>query len=177
MTQVALNTLNRDENGFFLMVEGSLIDWGGHDNDVLYAISEMEDFEAAIATVLAFIENNPDTLLIITADHETGGLSIGADDIYDWDVDLLRKIHATSHSLGKRIKNSDDPIKKLEELTSIKATKEEGADVLASMNDSRKIQKGNCAHRQSSHPYGLDHRKTHRGRRATDGKRCGQRSV
>ncbi len=139
MTEVALNTLSRDKNGFFLMVEGSQIDWGGHENDVLYALSEMEDFEAAVATALEFVEKNPDTLLVITADHETGGLSIGADDIYDWDVDLLRKIHATSQSLAAIIKSSDEPLKKLEELTSIEANDEEQAALLAAMDKPRAL--------------------------------------
>lgn len=62
--------------GFFLMVEGSQIDWGGHDNDANYIISEMLDFDKAIKEALDFAAADQNTLVIITADHETGGFSI-----------------------------------------------------------------------------------------------------
>jgi len=62
--------------GFFLMVEGSQIDWGGHDNDANYIISEMLDFDKAIKEALDFAEADQNTLVIITADHETGGFAI-----------------------------------------------------------------------------------------------------
>lgn len=75
-TEKALQVLNQDTNGFFLMVEGSQIDWGGHDNNSEYIINEMLDFDKAIAKVLDFAEKDGETLVIITADHETGGYSI-----------------------------------------------------------------------------------------------------
>ncbi len=74
MTNYALNTLSADENGFFLMVEGSQIDSGGHDNDFIYETHEMYQFDEAVAVALRFVALNPDTVLIVTADHETGGL-------------------------------------------------------------------------------------------------------
>lgn len=74
-TKLAIETLNQNPNGFFLMVEGSQIDFGGHDNNIDYIVSEVFDFDAAVGVALEFIKNNPETLLIITADHETGGLS------------------------------------------------------------------------------------------------------
>lgn len=63
------------------MVEGSQIDWGGHDNDLEYVINETIDFDKACEVALDFAENNGETLVIITADHETGGLSIPASDL------------------------------------------------------------------------------------------------
>jgi len=75
-TQKALNLLSKDEDGFFLMVEGSQIDWGGHDNDVGYIVEEMLDFDRTIGEVLKFAQEDGHTLVIITADHETGGMSI-----------------------------------------------------------------------------------------------------
>ncbi len=75
-TTTALEILDNSENGFFLMIEGSQIDWGGHDNNTGYIIEEMLDFDRAIGQVLAFAERNGETLVIITADHETGGFSI-----------------------------------------------------------------------------------------------------
>jgi alkaline phosphatase len=64
------------EDGFFLMIEGSQIDWGGHGNDANYIITEMIDFDKAIGKVLDFAKEDGETLVIITADHETGGFAI-----------------------------------------------------------------------------------------------------
>lgn len=66
----------RSNEGFFLMIESSQIDWGGHANDSEYIISEMLDFDAAIGEVLDFAERDGETLVIVTADHETGGYAI-----------------------------------------------------------------------------------------------------
>lgn len=75
--QKAANYLDkRSEKGFFMMVEGSQIDWGGHANDSEYIIEEMLDFDATIGKILDFAEQDGETLVIITADHETGGYSI-----------------------------------------------------------------------------------------------------
>lgn len=76
MTNKAVESLSSNENGFFLMVEGSQIDWGGHANETPYVVREVKDFDDAIGVVLAFAQENPGTLVIITADHETGGMTI-----------------------------------------------------------------------------------------------------
>ncbi|MEM6965584.1 MAG: alkaline phosphatase [Bacteroidota bacterium] len=70
-----LKARSRDK-GFFLMIEGAQIDWGGHANDADYIISEMLDFDRSIGTVLDWAEKNGETLVIITADHETGGFAV-----------------------------------------------------------------------------------------------------
>lgn len=74
--QEAIRLLSSDNDGFFLMVEGSQIDWGGHANDIKYLATEMVDFDKAIGAVLDFAEKNGETLVIVTADHETGGLGL-----------------------------------------------------------------------------------------------------
>lgn len=71
---------NESDKGFFLMVEGSQIDWGGHDNDSEYIITEMIDFDKAIGKALDFAEKDGNTLIVITADHETGGYSLPGKD-------------------------------------------------------------------------------------------------
>lgn len=77
MTRVALNRLQGEENGFFLFVEGSQPDWRGHDNRPLEeVVGEMVDFDAAIAVGLEFARSTPETLVLVVADHETGGLSL-----------------------------------------------------------------------------------------------------
>ena len=77
MTQVALNFLkNKSKNcaGFFLMSEGSQIDWAGHDNDAQYMLVEFADFDATVQAATDFAIKNQDTLILVTADHATGGL-------------------------------------------------------------------------------------------------------
>lgn len=69
---------SRSERGFFLMAEGAQIDWGGHDNNATYMISELYDFDAAVGHALDFAVADKNTLLVVTADHETGGLSLAA---------------------------------------------------------------------------------------------------
>ena len=78
-TKLAIDKLSKNENGFFLMIEGSQIDWGGHDNDAEYLISELIDFDNTIGVALDFAANDGETLVIVTADHETGGFTLGPD--------------------------------------------------------------------------------------------------
>ncbi len=72
----AIETLNGNDNGFVLMIEGSQIDWACHNNDSLYLMAEMADFEDMLNAVLDFAERDGQTLVIVTADHETGGLTL-----------------------------------------------------------------------------------------------------
>lgn len=76
-THMALNYLSASDSGFFLMIEGSFIDWGGHANDGEMLVEEVLDFDKTLGMVLDFVEKNENTLLIVTADHETGGLALG----------------------------------------------------------------------------------------------------
>jgi alkaline phosphatase len=77
MTQKAINILSRDPDGFFLMVEGSQPDWRGHNNlPIGTVVDEMLDFDAAIGVALAYQRRVPDVLIVVVADHETGGLAI-----------------------------------------------------------------------------------------------------
>lgn len=73
---IALSILDRNQKGFFLMIEGSQIDWGGHDNNSQYLVNEVVDFDNAVGKVLQFAKNDGETLVIVTADHETGGYVI-----------------------------------------------------------------------------------------------------
>jgi alkaline phosphatase len=76
---VAIDALKGDPDGFFLMIEGSQIDWAGHDNDSAYLVAEMLDFDRTLGVVLDFAELDGNTLVVVTADHETGGLSLPQD--------------------------------------------------------------------------------------------------
>ena len=79
-TQLAINNLAKNKTGFFLMVEGSQIDWGGHSNDAEYIRQETMDFDKAIAKALDFAEKDGNTLVIVTADHETGGFALSGNE-------------------------------------------------------------------------------------------------
>ncbi len=79
MTRVALDILSQDPDGFFLMVEGGQIDRACHGNDAAYAITDTLELDQAVAAAQAFAALYPDTLLIVTADHETGGMSVHLD--------------------------------------------------------------------------------------------------
>lgn len=76
MTEKAINVLNTNSEGFFLMIEGSQIDWAGHENNFEYMHRELSDFDEAVASVLDFAVRDGETLVILTADHETGGMNI-----------------------------------------------------------------------------------------------------
>jgi alkaline phosphatase len=75
-TEIALNMLDRNDKGFFIMIEGSQIDWGGHANDATYIVDEMVDFDNAVGKALEFARKDGETLVLVTADHETGGFGI-----------------------------------------------------------------------------------------------------
>lgn len=73
----ALNVLDQDEEGLYLMVEGGAVDWMGHANNLPRFIEEQKDFDQAVAAVIDWVETHSswdETLLIVTSDHETGGL-------------------------------------------------------------------------------------------------------
>jgi len=79
-TELGIQFLNKDadNSNFFIMIEGSQIDWGGHSNDADYLISELIDFDDAIGKALDFAEKDGNTLVIVTADHETGGFTLSS---------------------------------------------------------------------------------------------------
>lgn len=75
-TIAALDILDNNKKGFFLMIEGSQIDWAAHDNNTDQVVKEVLDLDVTIGKVLDFAERNKNTLVIVTADHETGGMTI-----------------------------------------------------------------------------------------------------
>lgn len=94
LTKSAINYLSKNKNGFFLMIEGSQIDWAAEKNDDEYLFSEINDFLTAIDEALKFAKQNQNTLVIITADHDTG--SAGITD-YDSDKKQIKLTWATNH--------------------------------------------------------------------------------
>lgn len=106
-TEHAINYLSQSENGFFLMVEGSQIDWEGHAKNAHGIISEVHDFDQAIGVALDFAKEDGNTLVIVTADHETGGFALtpsvknGKVDYSDIDPSFYQgsqNFHSASHT-------------------------------------------------------------------------------
>jgi alkaline phosphatase len=77
-TDLGIQFLNKNNANFFLMVEGSQVDWGGHSNNADYLITELLDMDDAIGKALDFAEKNGETLVIVTGDHETGGYTLSS---------------------------------------------------------------------------------------------------
>lgn len=99
-TKLALEKLSQNEKGFFLMVEGSQIDWGGHANDADYLIEELLDFDKTIGEVLDFAEKDGETLVIVTADHETGGFTLATD---NGDYNKIKPTFSTTGHSGTMV--------------------------------------------------------------------------
>ena len=104
MTNFALNHLNKQCNGFFLMTEGSQIDWAAHDNDANKMIEEFKDFDLTIRDLINFVNEDNETLLIVTSDHETGGLQILKQDddkvLVQWGTGRHTSIPVGVHAYG-----------------------------------------------------------------------------
>ena len=125
LTSKALDLLdNQNKDGFFVMIEGSQIDWCGHANDIACAMAEMDDFASAIEKAKAYIDKNKDTLLVITADHSTGGLTLGAHGQYKWEADVVHGVKATAGTITQHLLESDDLKSVWNKYTSIAFTPE-----------------------------------------------------
>ena len=128
MTAAALAVLEKNENGFFLLVEGSRIDWSNHANDIRGQIAEILAFDEAVKVVLDWVESHPGrketTLIIVAPDHETGGFAIigphgrllqaGEIALGGWATKghtatdtVLRSQGPGSEKLGKTVDNTD----------------------------------------------------------------------
>jgi alkaline phosphatase len=77
MTEKTIELLNNTGKPFFLMIEGSQIDWGAHDNDPVYTALEAIEFEKSVKYAQELGKNDTNLQILVTADHETGGLSVG----------------------------------------------------------------------------------------------------
>lgn len=152
-TLAALEVLARSDAGFFLMVEGGRIDYGGHDNDAGAMLNEILDFDAALGAGMAFQRVHPETLVIVTADHGTGGFTFTYGDMdgqpesqvlpsglsYHPDhrypgrrhLELLRNQSASfEYMLTKAAGSAEQLIETVREHTSLSMTMEEAREAL-----------------------------------------------
>ncbi|QTA37232.1 alkaline phosphatase [Thermosipho ferrireducens] len=142
MVEKALEILSKDGEPFFLMVEGSQIDWESHGNDAYGVWKEVMEFDKAIGVALKFLETHPDTLIVITADHETGGLGLSTGG-YALYADMVRKYQKTADWM---VRNYD-----VENKEEFKATVKKFFGIDLTENDMARLKEA----KYSSNPYML----------------------
>ncbi|WP_405082354.1 alkaline phosphatase [Paenibacillus chitinolyticus] len=135
MTTIAANKLSSNENGFFLMVEASQIDWFGHDNDPVGIVTETQAFDRALKAAIDFAKKDGNTAVISVSDHATGGVNMTN---YDTMKDLqpvFTKAKHTSYGLEGRINESNYKKMLEEEYGLSDLTKEEEEAVKKGLKD------------------------------------------
>lgn len=109
MTKTAVQHLENNE-GYVLLVEASQIDWAGHSNDIAAAMAEMQDLAETLTWLKNYVENRDDTLLVATADHSTGGLTLGAKGDYRWQPEFLKNLTVSPKSIATRLAQKNMPL-------------------------------------------------------------------
>jgi alkaline phosphatase len=107
MTNKALDVLQHDDDGFFLMVEGGRIDHAGHANYPATNIQETLAFDKAVKEAVEFAKKDKNTLVIVSADHETGGMSIGVNGEYGFNKDVIRNVKRTPEYISQQLNKHD----------------------------------------------------------------------
>ncbi len=125
MSKAAIDRLSKDEDGFFLMVEASQIDWAGHDNDLIAAMSEMSEYADTFEYIMDWAKKDGETLVIATADHSTGGLSIGAGPGYNFYVDPIKAFKRTPDFMAAEIAKGADVKETLKKYIDLELSPEE----------------------------------------------------
>ncbi len=113
LTEQAIKHLE-NPNGFFLLVEASQVDWAGHANDIASAMAEMHDLAKAMEYLKQYVANHPDTLVVLTADHSTGGLTVGANDLYAWKPEFIANMKASVPTVAKQLGKQKSPLTYIE---------------------------------------------------------------
>ncbi|MBY7664407.1 alkaline phosphatase [Staphylococcus agnetis] len=114
MQDAALSKLSKNKKGFFLMVEGASIDKQGHANDITGVMSEMSGFESAFENAMKYAQKHPDTLVVATADHSTGGLTIGKGKDYKWDPKAIQSMKHSGKWMAEEIASGKDVTKTIQ---------------------------------------------------------------
>lgn len=114
MTKAAVHHLsdmqkhdNVPNKGFFMLIEASQVDWAGHGNDISDAMAEMDDMAKTLEYLEHFVEHHPNTLVVVTADHSTGGFTLAANGKYEWNAEHLRTMKHSVNYIAKRLASND----------------------------------------------------------------------
>ncbi|HIQ39330.1 MAG TPA: alkaline phosphatase [Methanothermococcus okinawensis] len=144
MTKKAIALLEKDPDGFFLMVEGGRIDHACHANDIASVVAETKEFDDVVGYCLDYARKNKNTLVIVLADHETGGLGIGIDYGDPIDEKVILDIKASTGKMAKEIRKGEDPRKVIKKYTGLDLTDEEVDRIKEAMNSGNKYALGNA---------------------------------
>lgn len=143
MTEKAIERLSQNENGFFLMVEGSKVDWSAHGNDAVGCITEYLAFDRAVAKAMDFAIKNGETAVVILPDHGNSGFTTGRYDLKNYTRASLGKLFGTVSKYKKTseglekilLKSKPEDIERLfKEYTDIDITENELKELLSSKN-------------------------------------------
>ncbi|MFC5711962.1 alkaline phosphatase [Thalassorhabdus alkalitolerans] len=130
MTSSAIDVLSQNEDGFFLMVEGSQIDWAGHANDAAWAMSDTEAFEEAVMEAIDFADQDGETLVVVVGDHDTGGISLGGENTKSTEIEMLRDVTATGEYMANQLNEDRSNVKEvIQEYANIDITGEEAENI------------------------------------------------
>lgn len=136
MVQTSIEKLNQDnDKGFFLMVEGSQIDWGAHVNDIVTTMGEIEDYAQAFEAAMDFAKEDGETLVISTSDHATGGMTMGTNDVANWYPEYIKQMTFTPAFLARDIMLRRDIEDTLAGLVGFKLSDTEFNEVYAASRD------------------------------------------
>jgi len=136
MTKTAVQNLENIE-GYVLLVEASQIDWAGHSNDIAAAMGEMQDLAETLIWLSNYLESRDDTLLVATADHSTGGLTLGAKGDYRWEPKYLKNISMSPETIASMLVINKSPItaKQLTNLLGFVVSPDEADSFIDSKNE------------------------------------------
>lgn len=135
MEKSALDRLSKNDKGFFLMVEGASIDKAGHPNDVTGVMSEMGGFEKAFKHATDYAKSNPDTLVVATADHSTGGMTIAKGKDYEWNPDAIHSMKHSGKYMTEQIADGKNPEKVINDGYGFKVSEDNMSDIKKAAED------------------------------------------
>ena len=105
LVKEGLRLLDNADQPYVIMIEAAMIDWCGHGNDIGCAMHEMAEMEELLEFLIPYVEDRGDTALVITADHSTGGLTLGADGQYDFRAAEVRRQGRALRTMATELKD------------------------------------------------------------------------
>ncbi|UHA75789.1 alkaline phosphatase [Paenibacillus sp. 481] len=130
MTGKAIEALQTDKDGFFLLVEGSQVDSAGHYNDAAWAMKDLQAFDEAVGLALEYAKQDGNTLVIVVSDHDTGGMSVGGYGQIGAKPEILQRVNASGGFMASKLNADRSNVKEvLRTYASIELTAAEEAKI------------------------------------------------